>query len=133
MNNKFLLDTHLLLWIVANKPATITKKLKALLLDSTNMIYFSPITIWEVAIKHALNRPDFSVDPHMLRRTLIADGYLELPLTSAHTLGMVNLPPHHKDPFDRMLIAQATVAGMVLLTHDKIIAAYTGYPIRYIA
>lgn len=131
---KFLLDTHLLLWAagVVTKPKTLSKPLHALVSDRENELCFSVVSIWEVAIKHALARRDFAVDPKVFRRGLLDNGYLELPITGAHAAAVAMLPAHHRDPFDRMLIAQATVEGITLLTQDVAIAAYTQSPIRRI-
>ncbi len=87
------------------------------------------MSIWEVAVKGALGRKDFQFDPRVLRRNLLDNSYLELPLTSDHALAVQGLPPIHKDPIDRLLIAQATVEGILLLTADRQIAKYPG-PIR---
>ena len=99
-------------------------------MDEANELYFSPVSIWEVAIKNALGKPDFRADPHLLRRALLDNGYVELPITSEHTAGVANLPNHHKDPFDRLLIAQATVEGITLLTNYETVAEYTASPVR---
>lgn len=80
-------------------------------------------------IKNGLQRPDFEADPHVLRRGLVENGYLELPITAQHTLALSHLPPVHKDPFDRILVAQAEFEGFVLLTADEQVAQYPG-PIR---
>jgi PIN domain nuclease of toxin-antitoxin system len=90
---------------------------------------FSPVSIWEVAIKHDLRRPDFGLDPSLLRRMLLDNGYEELPVTSRHAVAVVGLPAIHKDPFDRLLIAQAAAEGVTLLTSDQTLARYPG-PIR---
>ena len=125
---KLLLDTHLLLWAAAGDAP---RALKTLLLDVESTPVFSAASIWEVAIKTGLGRPDFSVDAGLLRRGLLDNGYLELAVESAHTAAVARLPPLHKDPFDRMLIAQASVEGIVLLTADAVVAGYPG-PIQKI-
>jgi PIN domain nuclease of toxin-antitoxin system len=125
---RYLLDTHLLLW-AAGMPDRLSKEAAALIDDRENTLLFSPISLWEVSIKRALGRTDFTVDPHLLRRGLIDNGYEELPLISEHALALDRLPPLHKDPFDRMLIAQALAEGITLLTSDREVAAYLG-PIR---
>ncbi len=125
---KLLLDTHLLLW-AAGEPGRLSKPTKKLLSDSTNDLIFSAASIWEITIKRALGRPDFRVEPRLLRRGLLDNGYLELPITSEHALATETLPPLHKDPFDRILVAQATVEGITLLTVDSLVAKYPG-PIR---
>jgi PIN domain nuclease of toxin-antitoxin system len=123
-----LLDTHLLLWA-----SGLTGKLPAaarrLLEDSGNALFFSPVSFLEIAIKATQGRSDFQVEPRLLHRGLIDNGYVELPVTSEHTLNVLNLPPLHKDPFDRLLIAQATVEGFLLLTSDRAVSVYPG-PIR---
>ena len=125
---KLLLDTHLLLWVAA-KPSKLPKKVRSLVLDSDNDLFFSAASIWEITIKSQLGRADFDVDAHLLRRGLTDNGYLELPINVEHALTALALPPLHKDPFDRMLVAQATVEGFVLLTSDEQVAAYPG-PVR---
>jgi PIN domain nuclease of toxin-antitoxin system len=123
-----LLDTHLLLWA-----ADLTGKLPAaarqLLEDSGNTLFFSPISLLEIAIKAAQGRSNFQVEPRSLHRGLIGNGYVELPVTSEHTLKVLSLPPIHKDPFDRLLIAQAMVEGFLLVTSDRAVSVYPG-PIR---
>lgn len=84
-----------------------------------------------MVIKNGLGRPDFQVDAHLLRRGLVDNGYLELPITSQHTLAVSHLPDIHKDPFDRILVAQAESEGFLLLTADELVAGYPG-PIRQI-
>lgn len=129
---KLLLDTHLLLWAAASGadfPGKLTVAAAALLDDPANDLLFSAASIWEITIKNGLGREDFAVDPHLLRRGLLDNGYSELPITSAHALAVSGLPHHHKDPFDRLLVAQATVEGITLLTSDPVLPAYPG-PIR---
>ena len=87
---------------------------------------FSSASIWEVAIKAGQKRKDFSADPHLLRRGLLDNNYVELPVTSAHAAATAELPQIHKDPFDRILLAQALVEGVLLLTSDAIVASYPG-------
>jgi PIN domain nuclease of toxin-antitoxin system len=89
----------------------------------------SAASLWEVAIKRGLGRRDFSPDPPLLRRELLGHGYEELAVSGDHAVGVVGLPPIHKDPFDRVLIAQAIAEGIVLLTVDDLVAQYPG-PIR---
>ena len=89
----------------------------------------SRTSLWEVAIKSMLGRPDFRVDARVLRRGLLENGYGELAIAGDHAVAVLNLPPLHRDPFDRMLVAQATVEGVVLLTADALVAQYPG-PIR---
>ena len=121
-------DTHLIVWAF-DAAARVPPDAAALISDSENRIYFSAATVWEVAIKSALKRFDFQIDPDSLLEGLLANGYLELPITSAHAAAVRDLPPIHKDPFDRMLIAQASVERITLLTTDRKVAKYPG-PIR---
>jgi len=94
--------------------------------DPENELLFSVASIWEIAIKRGLNRADFQVDARMLRRGLIDNGYRELPILSEHAVAIDTLPPIHKDPFDRLLITQAMVEGVALLTNDATVALYQG-------
>lgn len=125
---KILLDTHILLWAAA-QPERLPKQARDLLEAPDTEPLFSPASLWEVAIKRSLERADFQVDPRLLRRGLIDNGYGELPITSEHAVAVVGLPPLHKDPFDRMLVVQATLAGIELITADDMVARYPG-PIR---
>ncbi|MEW9299309.1 type II toxin-antitoxin system VapC family toxin [Acetobacter oryzifermentans] len=122
---KLLLDTHLLLW-AAGDPDKLSARAKALLEDQDNVLLFSAASLWEITIKAGLGRADFQIDPHLLRRGLIENGYQELPITSQHALMVGQLPDVHRDPFDRILVAQATVEGLLLLTHDPLVQAYPG-------
>ncbi len=125
---KLLLDTHMLLWAAAGN---LPKEAETLVVDAGNTLYFSPASIWEIGIKKSLGRSDFKVDPEVLRRGLVDNGYLELPITSRHALAVNDLPPLHKDPFDRMLLAQAKVEGIPLLTSDSALQPYPG-PVMFI-
>lgn len=120
-----LLDTHVLLW-AAGQPARLPRATRNLLNNTANTLLFSAASIWEVAIKRGLDRKDFVVEPSVLRRGLIDNGYEELAITSAHAVAIEHLPPIHKDPFDRMLIAQAAVEGATLITADATVAKYGG-------
>ena len=125
---KFLLDTHVLLW-AAGEPKRLSKAVRSLLEDADNELPFSAASLWEVAIKSALRRREFRVEVRLLRRGLLDNGYSELPIVSDHVVAIESLPPIHKDPFDRVLVAQATVEGITLLTNDPAVAQYPG-PIR---
>jgi PIN domain nuclease of toxin-antitoxin system len=122
---KLLLDTHLLLW-AAGRPDQLPAAAHVLLDDPGNELLFSPVSLWEIAIKRGLGRDDFQVDPRLLRRGLLDNGYDELAITSEHAIAVDLLPPIHKDPFDRILIAQSTVEGITLLTADPLVARYPG-------
>lgn len=127
---KLLLDTHLLLW-AAEASDDLPAKAAILIDDDSNQLLFSAASIWEVAIKNGLGRSDFRVDPHLLRRGLLDNGFLELPITASHAAAVVGLPNLHKDPFDRILVAQATMEGVILLTSDAKVAEYEG-PIQQV-
>ncbi|MGA3055280.1 MAG: type II toxin-antitoxin system VapC family toxin [Candidatus Korobacteraceae bacterium] len=125
---KLLLDTHVLLW-AAGEPARLSASARRLINDADNEPLFSVASLWEIAIKRGLGRKDFQVDARLLRRGLLDNGYSELPIMSAHVVAVEDLPAIHKDPFDRLLVAQATVEGITLLTLDLVVARYPG-PIR---
>ncbi len=127
---RLLLDTHLLLW-AADSLERVPVGARALMADQENELLFSVVSLWEVAIKSGLNRPDFQVDARLLRRGLIYNGYVELPISGDHAVEVDALPPIHRDPFDRLLIAQATVEGFVLLTNDVTLERYPG-PVRLV-
>jgi PIN domain nuclease of toxin-antitoxin system len=120
---KLLLDTHILLW-AAGEPEKLSESARILLTTPENTLYFSAASLWEIVIKMGLGREDFKVDPHRLRKMLIANGYSELTVNTEHALRVYSLPLLHKDPFDRLLIAQARTEGMVLLTVDPSVAQY---------
>jgi PIN domain nuclease of toxin-antitoxin system len=122
---KLLLDTHLLLW-AADSIERVPPNARTLMSDPQNELLFSAASLWEIAIKSSLNRPDFSVDARRLRRGLIDNGYRELLISSEHAIAINTLPPIHKDPFDRLLIAQAMIEGILLLTDDATVARYPG-------
>ena len=120
-----LLDTQLLLW-ASSLPERLSDKARALLEDPATKLFFSAASLWEVAIKNGLGRSDFRVDPRVLRRGLLENGYSELAVTGAHAVAVDLLPPIHKDPFDRMLVAQAQTEGITLLSADKVLGRYPG-------
>ncbi|ASQ46773.1 type II toxin-antitoxin system VapC family toxin [Legionella clemsonensis] len=127
---KFLLDTHLILW-AASSPDDLSQEACQLINDEANELFFSPANLWEIAIKSSLQKENFQVDTRVLRRNLLDNGYYELAITSAHTVFIQSLPSIHKNPFDRILVAQATVEGITLLTADTLVAQYPG-PIRQV-
>jgi PIN domain nuclease of toxin-antitoxin system len=124
----YLLDTHLLVWS-ANQPQRLSRLAAEAIVDPANDLYFSAVSIWEVAIKQSLGRSSFTVDAHALRNGLLANGLIEMPLTGNHGIATLGLPPIHQDPFDRILISQAISENITLLTSDDKIAQYPG-PIR---
>ena len=120
---KLLLDTHILLWS-AGQPDKLSDEARSLLLDTSNRLFFSAASIWEIVIKRGLGRDDFKVDPLRLLKQLVINGYAEVAVSSDHALAVEVLPPLHKDPFDRILIAQARTEGMLLLTADCQVSLY---------
>lgn len=123
-----LLDTHVLLW-AAGEPERLSGEARDLLSSPEHVLWFSAASIWEVAIKSGLDRVDFQADPHLLRRGLVENGYRELAITAQHAAAVANLPALHKDPFDRILLAQAEIEGCLLLTVDDMLHQYPG-PVR---
>ena len=119
---KLLIDTHLLLWAAANM---LPHDAIPYFIDANNELFFSSASIWEIIIKKGLNRPDFRVDPNALYRGLLDNGYSELAITSNHVLLVAGLPLLHKDPFDRILVAQAKAEGAILLSSDRIVSQYS--------
>ena len=127
---RLLLDTHILLW-AALSPERLPSAVQALLEDEANIPIFSAASLWEVALKRGLGRDDFRVDPRLLRRGLLDNGYEELPISGQHAVAVDALPPIHKDPFDRILVAQSLVEGITLLTTNSVVARYPA-PVRMV-
>jgi len=121
---RLLLDTHLLLWAVASSKR-LPPAVRDLLEDSSNDAYFSAASIWEIAIKSALERKDFIVDLVALERALPAMGLIELPVSAAHAVRVARLPRLHQDPFDRLLIAQSIAEPLTLVSNDAVLARYS--------
>ena len=120
---RLLLDTHILLWS-AGQPDKLSDEARSLLLDTSNRLFFSAASIWEIVIKRGLGRDDFKVDPLRLLKQLVINGYEEVAVSADHALAVEVLPPLHKDPFDRILIAQARTEGMLLMTADCQVSLY---------
>jgi len=118
---KLLVDTQLLIWAATD---TLPDKAIPYFTDNQNTLFFSSASIWETTIKRDLNRPDFQLDPTLLYGGLLNNGYIELGITSYHALLVAHLPSIHKDPFDRILIAQAKAEGMMLLSADYEVSQY---------
>ena len=125
---KLLLDTQILLW-AAGQPERLSAAARKLLNNPRNELLFSAASLWEIAIKSTLGRSDFKAEPRLLRRGLLDNGYTELPVTSQHAVSIDALPELHKDPFDRLLLAQALTEGVTLVTGDAQLARYPG-PVR---
>ena len=119
---KLLIDTCLLLWAAAD---LLPQKAVPYFTDDEYELFFSPASIWEIIIKRDLNRPGFQIDPHALYQGLLDNGYTELVITNRHALLVADLPPIHKDPFDRILVAQAKAEGLLLLTSDQTVSHYS--------
>jgi PIN domain nuclease of toxin-antitoxin system len=122
---RLLLDTHILLW-AAGKDERLSPAARRLLEGTGNELVFSAASLWEVALKRQSGKSDFGAEPAVLRRTLLESGYVELPITGMHVAATSALPKIHKDPFDRLLLAQALTEGMTLVTADKVLSRYPG-------
>jgi PIN domain nuclease of toxin-antitoxin system len=127
---RLLLDTHILLW-ATSEPERLSEATRSLFENPNNELVFSAVSLWEIAIKISRGRDDFRIDAGFFRRSLFDNGYAELPMTGAHAAALAGLPAIHRDPFDRMLVAQATVEGLTLVTSDPSVANYPG-PIRLV-
>lgn len=119
--NRLLLDTHAFLWWLAESPK-LRREARTAIADSTALVHVSAVTIWEIMINARLGRLDPGTE--RIDQEIVANGFTELPISASHALVAGKLPPHHNDPFDRMLIAQAQVENLVVVTHDKIFSAY---------
>jgi len=122
---KYLLDTHVLLW-AAYEPGKLSKRCVDKLSDQENTLLFSSVSVWEISIKTALGRDDFAINVIDFLRGLRLNDYNEMVVTSDHAIAQMSLPMLHKDPFDRMLIAQAIVEKVSLLTADTDVLRYEG-------
>jgi PIN domain nuclease of toxin-antitoxin system len=118
-----LLDTHLVLW-AALAPERLSAAARRLIESRLQPVAFSDATLWEVAIKSSLGKPGFSVDAAALRKGLLAAGFDELPIRAEHVIAVAGLPWLHRDPFDRLLVAQAAVEGLTLLSVDAQLKRY---------
>jgi PIN domain nuclease of toxin-antitoxin system len=122
---RLLPDTHLLIW-AAEESSKLPKEAADLIGRLENNRFFSAASIWEIAIKRGLGRADFLINPDELRLELLANGYVELSVTGVHGAAVAGLPMLHRDPFDRILVAQAMIEGVTLLTVDPVVAGYPG-------
>jgi len=120
---RLLLDTHILIW-TAFSPEEMSSSGRRRVEDKENELFFSVISLWEIGVKRALGRPKFQFDPHVLRGELLVRGFVELPVSGEHALTVDRLPPLHGDPFDRLLVCQALVEGLTILTNDELILQY---------
>jgi PIN domain nuclease of toxin-antitoxin system len=121
-----LLDTHVLLWWLDDNP-TLSNKAKEAIADGGNMVFISAAVIWEIKIKHALGKLEIPPD---FRKILEQQAFEMLPITVDHAHFIKNLPPYHRDSFDRMLIAQASFEGFTLVTRDSRFSRYKVSTIR---
>jgi PIN domain nuclease of toxin-antitoxin system len=125
-----LLDTHVLLWALM-APQRLSPGLRAALMQPENRVYFSAASVWEIALKRALGRPDFTFDPDTVTRAALDTDFEPLPVRHDHAARVRHLPPLHADPFDRMLLAQAQCEGAQLVTADRALMDYPA-PLRWI-
>lgn len=121
---KILLDSHILLWLAWDKKENLSPQAVELLDDPTSEIYFSLASLWEIAIKSSLGKPDFDIDVEALEQGLIQVGCRMLAIELPHILKQTKLPFIHRDPFDRLLIAQAEVENIFFMTADTMILKY---------
>ena len=121
---RILLDTHVLLWAVGDSER-LPESARKWLEDSNNEVFFSAASLWEIAIKASLGREDFRVDPAQILEVMPETGFSELPINAAHAVEVYRLPLIHKDPFDRLLVAQSKVEPMLLLTNDDLLVQYS--------
>jgi len=127
---RLLLDTQVALWALTDSPR-LSSSARELIGTADNQVYYSAATVWEIAIKHALSRGDMPISGVEARRLLSEAGFEELPISSAHAAATEELPAHHADPFDRILVAQSLVEPMRLLTHDRVLTRY-GAGVQYV-
>jgi PIN domain nuclease of toxin-antitoxin system len=120
---RVLTDTHVLLWALL-RPARLDAACREVLESPEHQVFFSAVNLWEIAIKRALDRPDFDVEPDAVHRAALETGFRELPISAVHATAVRHLPPHHRDPFDRLLIVQARIEPLLLMTDDPLISLY---------
>lgn len=121
---RILLDTHVLIWVVADVDRLDAKTADELE-DTANEILFSAASIWEIAIKYRLSRPDFAHEPNQIADAARETGFSELPVYAAAAAAVATLPPRHRDPFDRLLVAQALTEPALFYTADTELASYS--------
>lgn len=119
-----LLDTHVALWALADSPR-LSDRARALIESPAATVWVSAATVWEIAIKHGLGRGDMPVSGQEALGYFQESGYRLLPVLPEHAAAVADLPPHHQDPFDRLLVAQALTEPLRLLTHDAMVARYS--------
>lgn len=126
----WLLDTNILLAAVI-APERLPGDVADLLQDSRNEVFFSAASLWEIAIKRSLNRVEFDFLPEDIHRLALETGFVELPVLSAHCYAVTHLPWHHREPFDRLLVAQALALPARLLTSDEMLTRYSDLVQRF--
>jgi len=119
-----LLDTHVALWAIADSPK-LPLKARELIASPRTSVWISTASIWEIAIKYSLGRGDMPISGQAALRYFSESGYRQLPIEAEHAVAIEDLPAHHSDPFDRILVAQALVEPMRLMTHDATVALYS--------
>jgi PIN domain nuclease of toxin-antitoxin system len=119
----YLLDTHVLIWTLVD-PDKVPESMQRTVQDAASRVWFSAASIWEIAIKHSLGKRDFAVEPETIWKAARATRFEELAVTAEQAIGVDALPWVHKDPFDRLLVAQARTSGMKLLSLDPEVNAY---------
>ena len=119
-----LLDTHIALWAITDDPK-LSQLARGLIASPDNFVWVSSASIWEIAIKRALGRGDMPVSSQQALEFFNQSGYRNLPIDAAHATAVESLPAHHQDPFDRILVAQALIEPMRLITHDAVVARYS--------
>lgn len=119
-----LLDTHVALWAITDSPK-LSKKAREMIESPKSLVWISTASIWEIAIKHNLRRSDMPVSGQDALKYFRESGYRFLPIEPEHAAAVEDLAAHHSDPFDRILVAQALVEPMRLLTHDPMVARYS--------
>ncbi len=127
---RMLVDTQLLIWL-ADRSEQLPLSVNAILQDPSQQLVFSLVSIWQTAIKYALGRPDFTMHPQQLQAGLLTYGFTQLPISSSHVIAVARLPSIHRDPFDRLLVAQAEVEGLTLMRTDKKLAQYGPHVQRF--
>jgi PIN domain nuclease of toxin-antitoxin system len=118
-----LLDTHVALWAIQDNPS-LSAAAREIILSSANAVHVSAASVWEISIKFSLGRGDMPISGKQALAYFLEAGYRMLPIKPEHVIEVENLPAHHKDPFDRLLIAQAVIEPMRLMTHDALVARY---------
>lgn len=119
-----LLDTHVALWAITDSPR-LGERARSLISEPANTVWVSVASLWEIAIKHSLGRGDMPITAAQARDWFEQSGYRLLPVEAPHVLTLTGLPPHHNDPFDRLLVAQALAEPLRLITHDAQMARYS--------